>query len=304
MMTDNAKTAEPRPSMRESGVEAARAGYDAMAAAGGVLPDLASVEDRTIPGPAGDLKVRVYTPLGAGPFPILVWYHGGGFTIGSLDSHDPVARNLCAQAEALTVSVDYRLAPEHKFPAAVDDSFAALQWVGEHGAELGGDPTRIAVCGDSAGGNLATVAAILARDAGGPAVAFQALIYPTTDARADYPSVRENGDSIFLSKETMDWFYEQYHDGDKDMLDWRASPILTEDLSNLPPALIITAEYDTLRDEGEAYAEALRSAGNDVTVRRYDGMTHVFVQLAGMLPDGAAAITEVATALRVAFGTA
>jgi acetyl esterase len=302
MMTDNSK-ATGRGGLRDGSVEEARVGYDAIAAAGGELPDLAKVEDSTIPGPAGDIPIRVYTPHGDGPFPILVWYHGGGFTIGSLDSHDPICRQLCAQAEALVVSVDYRLAPEHRFPAAVEDSFAALQWVGEHGAELGGDPTRIAVCGDSAGGNLSTVVAILARDAGGPSLRFQALIYPTTDARADYPSVRDNGDNAFLSQDTMLWFYEHYHGdaGDEAKLDWRASPILAEDLSNLPPALIITAEYDTLRDEGEAYGEALREAGNDVTIRRYDGMTHVFVQLAGLLEEGRQAIGEVATALRTAF---
>jgi acetyl esterase len=299
MMTDNAPA--DRKGLRSGTVEEARTGYDAMAAAGGELPELGSVADRTIPGPAGDIPIRVYTPLGDGPFPILVFFHGGGFTIGSLDSHDPVARRLCAEAEAVVVSVDYRLAPEHPFPAAVEDSSAALQWVADHGTELGGDPNRIAVCGDSAGGNLSTVVAILARDAGGPSICFQALIYPTTDARADYPSVQENGDSLFLSADTMQWFYEHYR---SDKLDWRASPILAEDLSNLPPALIITAEYDTLRDEGEAYGEALREAGNTVTVRRYEGMTHVFVQLAGLLPEGREAITEVATALKLAYGIA
>jgi acetyl esterase len=302
MMTDNSRAAG-RGGLRDGTLEEARAGYDAIAAAGGELPELANVEDRTIPGPAGEIPIRVYTPKGDGPFPILVWYHGGGFTIGSLDSHDPICRQLCDQAGALDVSVDYRLAPEHRFPAAVEDSFAALQWVGEHGAELGGDPSRIAVAGDSAGGNLSTVVSILARDAGGPAVCFQALIYPTTDARADYPSVRDNGDNAFLSHDTMLWFYEHYHGDAENKLDWRASPILAEDLSNLPPALIVTAEYDTLRDEGEAYGEALREAGNSVTTRRYEGMTHVFVQLAGLLEEGRQAITEVASALRTAYGS-
>ncbi len=302
MMTENSR-ATGRGGLRNGTLEEARTGYDAIAAAGGDLPELAGTDDRTIPGPAGEIPIRVYTPLGDGPFPILVWYHGGGFTIGSLDSHDPICRQLCAQAECLVVSVDYRLAPEHRFPAAVDDAFAALQWIGAHGAEIGGDPGRIAVSGDSAGGNLSTVASIMARDAGGPAVCFQALIYPTTDARADYPSVRDNGDNAFLSNDTMLWFYEHYHGDTDSKLDWRASPILTEDLSDLPPALIITAEFDTLRDEGEAYGEALREAGNAVTVRRYDGMTHVFVQLAGLLEDGRSAIAEVAAALRVAYAS-
>ena len=300
MMTDQARAAGRTGGLRSGTLEEARTGYDAMAAAGGELPELAGTEDRTIPGPAGDLPIRIYTPKGDGPFPVLVFFHGGGFAIGSLTSHDPVARRLCAEAGALVVAVDYRLAPEHPFPAPVDDCFAATKWVAEHAAELGGDPSRLAVCGDSAGGNLSAVVSILARDAGGPPICFQALIYPTTDARADYPSVRENAESIFLSADTMQWFYEHYQ---SDKLDWRASPILTEDLSDLPPALIITAEYDTLRDEGEAYGEALREAGNDVTVRRYDGVGHVFVQLCGVLPQGAQAISEIATALRLAYGT-
>jgi acetyl esterase len=298
MMTDNARTAGRGGGLREGTVEEARAGYDAMGAAGGESPELASVEDRSIPGPAGDIAIRVYTPVGEGPFPVVVFFHGGGFTIGSLTSHDPVARRNCGEAEALVVAVDYRLAPEHPFPAAVEDAFAALQWVGEHAASIGGDPSRIAVCGDSAGGNLSAVTAIMARDAGGPPLRFQALIYPTTDARADYPSVQENGDSIFLSADSMQWFYEQYK---SDKLDWRASPILAHDLSGLPPALIITAEYDTLRDEGEAYGEALRSAGNDVTIRRYEGMTHVFFQLWGVLDKAKEAMTETTTALRKAL---
>ena len=258
---------------------------------------LASVDDGEVAG----VPVRWYRPHGASEDAAFVWLHGGGWVIGSVATSDATASKLAAASGVTVCSVDYRLAPEHPFPAAVDDCFAALQWVGEHGAEIGGDPSRIAVCGDSAGGNLSTVTSILARDNGGPDVCFQALIYPTTDARADYPSVQENGDSIFLSADSMQWFYEHYQ---SDKLDWRASPILAEDLSNLPPALIITAEYDTLRDEGEAYGEALREAGNNVTVRRYDGMTHVFVQLCGMLEDGRRAISEIAAALKVAYGTA
>lgn len=310
MMTDNARSTGGGAGLRAGTVEQARAGYDAMGAAGGESPELGSVEDRTIPrpsggsggsSPAGDIPIRIYTPIGEGPFPVVVFYHGGGFTIGSLTSHDPVARRICAETEAVVVAVDYRLAPEHKFPAAVEDAFAALQWVGDNAASIGGDPSRIAVTGDSAGGNLSAVVCLLARDAGGPAIRFQALVYPTTDARADYPSVQENGDSIFLSADSMAWFYEHYSRGDEDKLDWRASPILAPDLSNLPPALIITAEYDTLRDEGEAYGEALRAAGNDVTIRRYDGMTHVFFQLWGVLEKAKEAMTETTTALRKAL---
>ncbi len=299
-MSDNAASSGRTGGLREGSVADARTAYSMMAAIGGELPELASVADQTVPGPAGDLAVRVYTPLGDGPFPVLVFFHGGGFTIGDLDSHDPVARQLCAQAECLVVAVDYRLAPEHKFPAAVEDSFAALEWVGANAASIGGDPSRIAVCGDSAGGNLSTVCALLARDAGGPALCFQALIYPTTDARGGYPSIDENANALMLSADTMRWFYEQYSGADGDRDDWRASPVLA-DLSGLPPALIITAEFDPLRDEGEAYAKALEAAGVPATVHRYDGMTHAFVQMAAMLEDARAAISEVADALRKAF---
>ncbi len=301
MMADGAKDSD-RGALRDGTVAEARAAYELVAAAGGESPALASVDDRVMPGPAGDLALRVYTPMGEGPFPIVVFFHGGGFTIGSLDSHDPVARQLSAQAEAVVVSVDYRLAPEAPFPAAVDDSFAALSWVAANAAELGGDGARIAVCGDSAGGNLAAVACLLARDAGGPAVRFQALIYPTTDARGGYPSIEENADGAFLSADTMRWFQEHYLAGSTESADdWRATPMLATDLAGLPPALVLTAEFDPLRDEGEAYAEALRAAGNEVDVKRYDGMTHMFFQLGGVLDVARDAIAETADALKTAL---
>jgi acetyl esterase len=179
-----------------------------------------------------------------------------------------------------------------------------VQWIGANGAELGADPSRIALCGDSAGGNLSTVVSILARDAGGPAIAFQALVYPATDARDEggYPSRVENADAVFLNADSMRWFYEQYGNSDEDRSDWRASPVLAPDLTGLPPALIVTAEYDVLRDEGEAYGSALQAAGNDVIIHRYDGMTHVFFQFGGVLDVAQAAIAEVAAAIRSAFG--
>ena len=302
MMKDNAAAAG-NPSLRDGSVEEARTAYEMMAAAGGEPPELAGTDDRTIPGPDGhDLPSRIYTPQGEGPFPLLLFFHGGGFTIGSIASHDPVARQLCAQAEAVVVSVDYRLAPEHRFPAAADDCFAATRWAAEHAAELDADPTRIAVCGDSAGGNLAAVVAILARDAGAPPVCAQALFYPTTDASKEHPSITENAEGPFLTADTMRWFHEQYHGPDGDPSDWRASPILAPDLSNLPPALIITAQYDPLRDEGEAYGKALQAAGVPVTMNRYEDMGHVFVQLAGMLEQGRQAISEAAAHLRAAYG--
>lgn len=302
MMKDNAAAAG-NPRLRDGTVEEARTAYEMMAAAGGEPPELGGTDDRTIPGPAGQIPIRVYRPKGDGPFPILLFFHGGGFTIGSINSHDPVARQLCAQAEAVVVSVDYRLAPESRFPAAVEDCFAATEWVADNAGSIDGDPSRVAVCGDSAGGNLSAVVALLARDAGRPQLCFQALIYPSTEAGSGHPSREENAEGPFLTKDTMDWFEEQYgalvvRD------DWRHSPLLAHDLSNLPPALIITAQYDPLRDEGEAYGEALRAAGNTVTVHRYETMGHVFVQLAGMIEQGREAITEVATALKLAYGTA
>ncbi len=298
MMADNASSAGRAGSLREGTVEEARAGYALVAAAGGEPPELGGVTDAELPGPAGVLPIRVYTPVGTGPFPIVAFFHGGGFTIGSIESHDPVCRQLCAQVNAVVVSVDYRLAPEHPFPAAVDDAFAATVWIAEHASELGGDAARLAVAGDSAGGNLAAVVCLMARDAGGPAIAFQTLIYPTVDARGGYPSIEENRDGPFLSADTMRWFYEQYHPTPGRESEWQASPILAPDLSGLPPALILTAEFDPLRDEGEAYAEALRAAGNTVTVTRYDGMTHMFFQLWGVIDGAKTAMTDTADALR------
>jgi acetyl esterase len=303
-MLDNAKASGRSSNLRDGTLEEARAGYELMPAVGGPLPDLAPDIERSIPGPAGEIPVRIYTPLGDGPFPVVVFFHGGGFTIGSINSHDPVARQIAAQADAIVVSVEYRLAPEAKFPAAVDDAFAATQWVAANADGFNGDGTRLAVCGDSAGGTLSAVTSLLARDAGGPRICLQALIYPGADQRGEYPSRVENGEGYFLSEDSIQWFMEQYLGEEKDGLDWRASPILADDLSNLPPAFIITAEFDPLRDEGEAFGEALRAAGNSVTVKRYDGMTHVFFQFAGVLEGGRAAISETAAAIRLAFDAA
>jgi acetyl esterase len=290
------------PPLSAGSVADARAGYEMLASAGGPLPELASVLDRTFPGPAGDIPIRIYTPKGDGPFPVVLFLHGGGFTIGSIASHDPVAQQIAAQAEAIVVSVDYRLAPEHPFPAAVDDSYAALEWVAANAASFGGDPTRLGITGDSAGGTLSAVTAIQTRDRGGPALRLQALIYPAVDGTMGFPSIEENGEGMFLTKDSMAWFWKNYSDdGRIDPTQPLASPINTPDLSNVAPALIITAEFDPLRDEGEAYAKKLEEAGVPVTLSRYDGMTHVFIQLAGMVEGGRRGITEVATAFQKAF---
>ena len=282
-------------------VEEARAFYRTVGAMFGAGPEVASVAEREIPGPAGGVPLRIYTPDGDGPLPILVYYHGGGWVIGDLDTHDRECRTLCRDASCIVVSVGYRLAPEHLYPAAVEDSFAALQWIGLHAAELGGDPHRLAVGGDSAGGTLAAVVAMLARDAGGPALRFQLLVYPVTDCRSpnEFPSRRENEAGPFLTLATMEWFERHYlGSSDAGRLEAKASPLLADSLAGLPPALVVTAEFDPLRDEGEAYANALQQAGVATTLHRYDGMCHMFFQLSAVADGGREVLAEAAAALR------
>jgi acetyl esterase len=266
----------------------------------GAAEDVAKVENRKIPGPAGEIPVRIYTPAGSGPFPILVFYHGGGWTIGDLDTHDAACRSLTNGARCVTVSVDYRLAPEHKFPAAVEDCYAATFWAAEHARELGGDPSRLAVGGDSAGGNLSAVIAILARDRRRPAIKFQLLIYPATDAALDTYSHKTFTD-YFLTDEAVRYLWGCYLRDDADKKDPLASPALARNHQGLPPALIITAEFDPLRDEGEAYGEKLCKAGVPVTVTRYDGMIHGFFTMAGVLDQGMKAVEQASEALRKVF---
>lgn len=260
-----------------------------------------TVSDVSCPGPAGPIPLRVYTPPGPRPHPVLVYFHGGGWVTGDLDSSDTRCRILADWARCLVVSVDYRLAPEHPFPAAADDSFAATTWVAEHAAELGADPRRIAVGGDSAGGNLAAVVALMARDRGGPSLVFQYLVYPVVDCDLDRPSHKDNGRGYGLTREGMAWYFEQYVPDAARRTDPLVSPIRAKDLSGLPPALVITAEFDPLRDEGEAYAEALRAAGVPVTVTRYDGMVHGFVSQAREFDKGKQAVLESVAALRAVF---
>ena len=264
-------------------------------------PALPRVEDRTIPGPAGELRARVYTPEGKGPFPGLVFFHGGGFVLCSLDSHDGQCRSLAHGAGCVVVSVDYRLAPEHKFPAAPEDCYAATRWVAEHAADFDVDPTRLAIGGDSAGGNLTAVTALLARDRGGPTLRFQLLVYPVTDCAFETASYRDNAEGYFLTKSMMRWFWDHYLSDPAHAEDPYASPLRAKDLSGLPPGLCITAEFDPLRDEGESYAERLRKAGVDVVTSRYDGMFHGFFGMAGLLDQGRRAIAEASAALRAAL---
>jgi acetyl esterase len=260
-----------------------------------------AVEDREVPGAAGPLPVRIYRPGSAGPLPALVYLHGGGWLMGSIQTHDSYCRNLCRRAEIVVVSVDYRLAPEHKFPAAVEDAHAAARWVESSAAELAVRPDRIGVGGDSAGGNLAAAVALLARERGGPALCFQLLIYPVLDFRFDTRSYHENGSGFHLTRQDMIWSWRQYlrteFDGDSPL----ASPLRAGDLQGLPGGLVITAEYDPLRDEGESYARRLAEAGVPVICKRYDGMIHGFARRMNQFDVAREALEDIAAALRAAL---
>ncbi|MFC5949269.1 alpha/beta hydrolase [Pseudonocardia lutea] len=272
-----------------------------LAGLAGPPAELARVEDTAAPGPEGDIPVRLYVPPGDGPLPVLVYYHGGGWVIGNIESHDAVCRALAARAGCLVASVDYRLAPEHRFPAAVDDSYAALTWAAEKIGDFGGDPARLAVGGDSAGGNLAAVVAQLAKKQGGPPIAFQLLVYPATDRFDDSPSMRENALGPLLSRAWIEWFLGCYLNSPDEGQDPRVSPGRAEDLSGLPPALVITAEFDPLRDQGAAYVGKLREAGVDAQLLPVDGMIHGFIQMSGVLDKARETLDKAGDALRTAL---
>lgn len=265
--------------------------------------EVGDVTEQSIPGPGGDITVRIITPAETadGPLPCLIYYHGGGWVIGDLDTLDTTCRSLANKSGSKIVSVGYRLAPEHKFPAPLDDCYAALRWVADNGAKIGVDPDRLAVGGDSAGGNLAAAVAIRARDEGGPALRYQVLVYPVTNHSFDTPSYQENADGYLLTKDMMVWFWDHYLDSDSDGQNPLASPLLADDLSGLPPAIVLTGEFDPLRDEGEAYAAKLSEAGVPVTQRRYDGQIHAFWQMPLVFLSAHQAIDQVADELRKAF---
>jgi acetyl esterase len=261
-------------------------------------PDVGGVIDTRCEGPHGAVPLRIYRPLGAGAsptkasaLPVLVYYHGGGWTIGDLDTHDVLCRELCNGASAVVVAVDYRMGPEHRFPAAVDDCIAATAWVHRQASELGIDPARLAVGGDSAGGNLAAVVAIAARDGGTVPIAYQLLIYPATDMRRGHPSHTENGNGYLLTTETIGYYHDHYIADPAHDLDWRASPLLHPDLSRLPPALVLTAGFDPLRDEGLAYAVALTKAGNRATSVCFERQIHGFITMGKVIDEANAAVT-------------
>jgi len=275
----------------------ARVRQEARAATGRPIP-VRSVTDLIVDGPAGALPARHYAPDEPGaPRPLLLFLHGGGFVICDLDTHDQACRLLCRYAGVHVVSVDYRLAPEHAFPAAVEDARAALRWAFANAARLGADPTRVAIGGDSAGGNLATVTAQAAGRDGGPAPALQVLIYPGVDRTKPYPSLDLFAEGFFLTRDEIDWFDRNYA-ADADRSDPRLSPLLEPDLSGLAPALVVTAGFDPLRDEGEAYAAALETAGTAVTLRREPSMIHGFINMIDLSSSARAASLELAREVR------
>jgi acetyl esterase len=262
---------------------------------------VAETRDLTIPGPGGPIPARLYRATATGNLPVLVFFHGGGWVVGDIESHDTGCRHLANRAECAVVSVDYRLAPEHKFPAAVEDCLAATAWVAGNAAALGIDAGRLAVGGDSAGGNLTAVVSLLARDHGTPRIGHQLLIYPATDAAMRHESMARFAEGYVLTRATMRWFYEQYLRAPADAADWQASPLAAPDLGGLPPAFVLTAGYDPLCDEGDAYAARLAAAGVTVTHRRFAGQIHGFALNGKIIRAAETALDEAAAALRAAL---
>jgi acetyl esterase len=290
------------PATHTLSVADARVQYEARVRIMAPPAPVGAVSERIIQGPDGDLTLRIYQPEGRGPFPLLAFFHGSGFVLCSLDTHDGMCRNLCAGAGCVVVSVDYRLAPEHKFPAGLDDCVVATQWVADHAAELNGDATRLAVGGDSAGGNLAAAVALRIRDEGGPTLCGQLLIYPVTDYYTPgTPSYVENAEGYGLTRDTMRWFWDHYLRDPSVAAQPYASPLRASDFSGLAPALVVTAEYDPLRDEGEYYADRLRAAGTSCVLSRWAGMNHGFFFWVGLVDKAGEAMAESCTWLRGIF---
>lgn len=295
-LLDGMAAADAPPIEEQSPEEARLAG--AILGQLSIPEEVAGVDDRVIPGPGGALPVRIYRPAGAPvAAPALVWFHGGGFVIGDLDTADGVCRALCRRAGVMVVSVGYRLAPEHPFPAPLDDATAAFDWVRAHGSELGIDADRIAVGGDSAGANLAAVTANARRGQ----VAFQLLVYPVTDFTRTSQSYQENADGYLLTAATMAWFEQHYTQSAVETHDPRVSPLFEDDLTGVAPAFVMTAEFDPLRDEGEAYGKRMVDAGVPVQVKRYEGLIHGFIQMSAVLDAAGPALDDAASALHDAL---
>jgi acetyl esterase len=292
------------PPLYDMSLREARAADLASIRAGGGDPEpVHEVTELTIAGPGGGLPLRLYRPSGSRPLPVLLYFFGGGWVLGTIDTADGVSRSLANATGALVAVVGYRLAPEHPFPAAADDCYAALRWVAAHAGEIGADPARIAVGGDSAGGNLAAGVALRAR-ADGPALAGQLLVYPNTDQFADDESMRAADDPYLFNRHSVAWYRQHYLTGPGDAASPLASPLRAGSLAGLPPALVITAEYDPLRDQGEAYAGRLADAGVQAELSRYPGMTHGFFTMAGTVDASRAAMAQAAGQLRAWFGLA
>jgi len=283
--------------------EARAADLASIRAGGGEPEPVHEVTDLTIAGPGGALPLRLYRPAGERPLPALLYFFGGGWVLGTVDTADGVSRSLANSSGALVAVAGYRLAPEHRFPAAADDCYAAVRWVAEHAEEIGADPARLAVGGDSAGGNLAAGVALRAR-ADGPALAGQLLVYPNTDQLADDPSMRAADDPFLFNRHSVDWYRRHYLANPGDAANPLASPLRAQSLAGLPPALVITAEFDPLRDQGEAYARRLAREGVQVELSRYPGMAHGFFTMIGTVDASRAAIEQAASRLREWFGLA
>ena len=298
LMRAHRAAAGDRPLYEMSLAEARAADLAAIKADRGTAHPVGEV----VPLRIGDLDARLYRPAGTGgePLPVITYFFGGGWVLGSLETCDGICRRLCTDTGALVVSVGYRLAPEHPFPAAPRDCHAAVRWLAEHAGELGGDPARIAVAGDSAGGNLAAAVTLQARESGTP-LAAQVLVYPNVAYGSDTPSMRDNADPYFFNRTSVAWYWGHYLADPADGADPLASPLRAPDLSGLPPALVVTAEFDPLRDEGEQYAERLRAAGVPVELARYDGVTHGFFTMTGVLEEAREATVQVAEYLRKAL---
>jgi acetyl esterase len=295
--------AQGMPPFDEMSVPQARDVVGAFRDLQGEPEPVAEIRDILVPGPAGELPVRVYNPAPGTPLPLLVYFHGGGWVIGNIEIVDKPCRALANAAQCVVASAQYRLSPETKFPGPVEDCYAVTSWLAEHAQEVGGDPDRVAVGGDSAGGNLAAAVTLMARDRGGPGIAYQLLIYPVTaPARGtQFASYRDNADGYLLTRGSMEWFWDHYLRSPEDAQNPYAAPLHATDLSGLPPAMVITAEFDPLRDEGRAYAERLQEAGVAVNAKTYDGVIHGFFWMGGVLEDGRGLLAELGKELRSHF---
>jgi acetyl esterase len=292
---------QPGQTFAEMGVARARESLHAFTEMQGPEVVLAKVEDRTIPGPVGEMPIRVYTPDGSAPFPVVVYLHGGGWTIGDIATFDKPCRLLATLSGCVVVSVEYRLAPEHRFPAPLDDCYASVVWVATHGAEIGADPERLAVCGESSGGNLAAAVTLRARARGGPKIVYQALICPATDLGFETASCIRFSKGYLITLEDLQWFRGNYIRSEMDIDNPEVSPLRAHDFAGLPSALVVTAEFDPLCDEGEAYAEKLKAAGVPIRLRRYNRMIHSIFILAGVVDAAKDLYRELGTSLTEAL---